>query len=124
VHEAGWDVPIYLARELLLGVKREDILSTSYEVFRKRSAEARRQLSLVVNEPGVMAIHPEEIFCDTFLPGRCVNQLDGDPLYVDDDHLNSIGAAMLSQKVVRAMKEKGWLGEAETPRLGTVKLQD
>ncbi len=64
---------------------------------------------MLANHPNLIRIRPEEIFCDTYVPGRCTAQLRGDPLYADDDHLNSIGSTMLSKKIVEAMKAKGWL---------------
>jgi peptidoglycan/LPS O-acetylase OafA/YrhL len=108
VPEVGWNVPGHLAREIQFGVVRREPLSTSYEVFKERTRNAREQLDMVEEHPNLVRIIPDEIFCNTYAPGRCIAQINGQPLYYDDDHLNSIGAAMLSERIVEAIRQKGW----------------
>lgn len=109
VPEAGWDVSRRLAREAMLDTKRQEALSTSYDVFVRRTANTHAQLDKIPDHPNLIRIRPEEIFCDTFVAKRCVTEWNGAPLYFDDDHLNSKGSAMLAEKITDAMKEKGWL---------------
>jgi len=113
VPEAGWNVPQYLARESHHGVARNAPLSTSHAVFTERAQNAYAQLDKIDDHPNLIRVRPEEIFCDSYVPGRCVTQLDGEPLYFDEDHLNSIGAGMLSETVVAQMDQRGWLPERE-----------
>ena len=109
VPEVGWNVPRLLAREIQFGIGRQSPLSTSFEVFRRRSGNARAQLDLLADNPNLLRVRPEELFCGTHIADRCLAQLDGKPLYFDDDHLSGIGSAMLAGKIVAAMKEKLWL---------------
>ncbi|ESX64464.1 hypothetical protein X759_31200 [Mesorhizobium sp. LSHC420B00] len=55
----------------------------------------------------MVRIRPERIFCSSSTPARCVALLGQDPLYFDDNHLNSIGAAMLAEAIVNAMAVQG-----------------
>jgi peptidoglycan/LPS O-acetylase OafA/YrhL len=118
VPEVGWNVPLYLANEINLQYDRQEPLTTSYNVFMDRVKNTRIQLDLLKDDKRLIRIRPEEIFCNTVVPERCVAQLDGKPLYFDDDHLNSIGAAMLSKKITEAMMKRGWLSDLTGTKLG------
>lgn len=110
VPEVGWHVPYYLAREILFGVEKTEVLSTSFEVFKDRTKDVREQFNMIGEHGNLLMIKIEEVFCNTFIVDRCVAQLeDGKPLYYDKNHLNSIGGFMLSEKIIKAMKEKEWL---------------
>jgi hypothetical protein len=108
VPEIGWDVPGHLAREIQFGFERREPLSISYEVFKQRTRNAREQMDMMEDHPNLVRIRPDEVFCNTFVPERCVAQINGKPLYYDDDHLNSIGATMLSERIVETIRQKGW----------------
>ncbi|MCE7999537.1 MAG: acyltransferase [Rhodobiaceae bacterium] len=110
VPEAGADVPIQLARELHYGVDRQRPFSTSMEVFDQRNERTVAALDDLTSQYGLLAIHPGKVFCDSFVKNRCVAQLNGDPLYFDDDHLNSVGSAMLAEHIVRVLFEQGVVG--------------
>jgi peptidoglycan/LPS O-acetylase OafA/YrhL len=112
IPEVGWNVPHRLARERLLGVARETPLSTSVSAYRARTANATAQLDRLREHPNLIRVRPADIFCDTDLPGRCVAERDGAPLYFDDDHLNSIGADLIAARIIAAMQARAWLGEA------------
>ncbi len=107
--EAGWDVPTYLAREVVYGIKRREPLSTSFDLFRERSRNAREQLDALPDNPNLVRIEPEKIFCNTYLAARCVAEVDGKSLYLDDDHFDSVGASLLARGVVQAMTARNWL---------------
>ncbi len=110
VPEVGWRVPDYIARKALLGQSLSVPLSTDYQVYLERSANARGYLDAVPDHKNLLRIRPAELFCDTFMPQRCVAQLeDGTPLYFDDDHPNEIGARMIAEEVLRGFHSKGWL---------------
>jgi hypothetical protein len=117
VPEVGWNVPDYLAREKLLGIKRIQPLTTSFEVFNERSRNAHQQLDLLGDDPNLIRIRPEDLFCNSFVPSRCVAELKQKPLYSDDDHLNKMGASMLAEQIVKAIKQKGWVNDVSDARL-------
>ncbi len=107
VPEAGADVPIQLARELHYGIDRQSPLSTSLEVFARRNGATVAVLDALARQYELLTIHPDEVFCDSFVENRCVVQLNGDPLYFDDDHLNSIGTTMLAEHIVGSLVKQG-----------------
>jgi len=109
VPEVGWHVPYYLAKEILFDTERLELLSTSFEVFKQRTKNANEQLDKISDHPNLARVKVEEIFCNTFMVDRCVAQMDRKPLYIDTNHLNSIGTSMLSTKVMKTLQENQWL---------------
>jgi hypothetical protein len=109
IPEVGWNVPRELARYALLNIQNDRSLSTSFEVFGERNEKARVQLDRIGDHPNLLRIYPEYVFCNTFVEGRCISQLESKPLYFDDDHLNNIGAEMLSRDIIHQMEVRGWL---------------
>lgn len=109
VPEVAWNVPMYLAKSHLFNANKKEPLSTSYTVFKERSANAYEQLDLLGQHKNLLRIYPEKVFCNTLLEGRCLAELDSKPLYFDDDHLNSIGSAMLAKEIIRHLEAKGWI---------------
>ena len=110
VPEAGWNVPAKLARDILFDKQSEKPLSTSFSVYKERVKNSHQQLDLISDHKNLIRIYPSKLFCDTEQVGRCVNRmLSGEPLYFDDNHLNSIGALQLSKKIVRSMLENQWI---------------
>ncbi|MCE9662744.1 acyltransferase [Halomonas sp. M5N1S17] len=109
VPEVGWDVPNFLAKEVLYGIEREAPLSTSHEVFQERVAATYDQLAL--SEPGddLIRIKPERLFCNTYRPGRCVAEMEGELLYYDTDHLNTLGSSLVVRKTMRQLLDAGWI---------------
>lgn len=109
IPEVGWDVPKHLAYEQLYGVATEQPLSTGYAVFKQRSQRANQLLDTLPNHAGLLRVRPERIFCDSRIANRCIAEWNDAPLYFDDDHLNSVGAQLLSTEIVRTMQRAGWL---------------
>jgi hypothetical protein len=105
----GWDVPRLLISELIFGKARSRPLATSHKVYLDHAGPAVSHLDRVPDHPNLIRILPSDLLCNTVLPDRCVAEIDGRPLYLDDDHPNSIGAGMLSDAIIAAMGEKGWL---------------
>ncbi len=109
VPEVGWHVPKYLARQKIFENQASENLSTSYLVFKERSNEGYRLLDSLGDNPNLLRIYPEEVFCNTTIPGRCMAQEAGVVLYADDDHLGHNGTRMLSELVINNLKLKGWI---------------
>lgn len=109
VPEVGWNVPQRLAREAQFGVVRSGPLSTSYEVYQRRTGEIHGQLSILPNSPGLIRLRPNRLFCDPDVAQRCYAQRNGVPLYSDDDHLNSAGARLVAKEAERLLAAAGWL---------------
>jgi peptidoglycan/LPS O-acetylase OafA/YrhL len=71
-----------------------DYISSPLSDYKKRNAF----VSLVFNEiphPNIIRIKPQDVFCNRSVIGRCDMQVNGVPLYIDDDHLNDEGAKLI-----------------------------
>jgi peptidoglycan/LPS O-acetylase OafA/YrhL len=99
IPEAGWDVPAYLAKEIVFGGKRSVDLSTSVEVYKARNAVSNAMLDSIGNNVNLMRVKPAELFCDALQQGRCLLQMQGHPLYIDDDHLSQLGASIVAARL-------------------------
>nr|MDJ0941121.1 acyltransferase family protein [Woeseiaceae bacterium] len=100
VPEVGWNVPEYLARAEMYGEARDAGLSTSYARFKERNELALATLDSLGERDGLIRVRPHEIFCDSAISGRCLAQDGGLPLYFDDDHLNSVGAEPVVERIL------------------------
>lgn len=110
IPEVGWDVPRYLAKAQWFGYDVSRPLSTSYPVFKQRVSSTYRELDAIAADENLLRIKPETVFCNTAIPDRCVAEdVKLGPYYGDDDHLDSIGAAMISRQIIAAMRLKGWI---------------
>ncbi|MFO1141849.1 MAG: acyltransferase family protein [Amaricoccus sp.] len=88
VPEIGWSVPDVLGAHLMHGTPLPPA-PTAGEVA-SRNARVDAVLAELAREPGVAVLPLAPIFCT---PGCAVNDAEGRPLYVDDDHLSRTGAA-------------------------------
>lgn len=89
--ELKMHVPKSMGRSRLY--KNEELrVSISVEEFHERNALANQLIDELVSECGVVDLDPAPLFCDQ---KRCYGDLDGNPIYFDDDHLNNRGAALL-----------------------------
>lgn len=103
VPEAGWDVPAYLAREIQLGINRDEFLSTSYARYQQRHDVLLDAFQRLPASPNLIHIMPQAIFCNNLLPERCILQDGMGPLYSDDDHLNNRANGVIAQFIVNAL---------------------
>jgi len=110
VPEAGWNVPIKLARDYLFNRKNRFPLSTSFDVYKERVKNADKQLDMLKSDANLVRIHPSILFCNTTIKGRCINQTkDGKPLYFDSHHLNRYGAGDLTNLIIDVISKKHWI---------------
>ncbi|MBV1929247.1 MAG: acyltransferase [Gammaproteobacteria bacterium] len=103
VPEAGWNVPDYISRFNWIKSDttfKEQIASTSYQVFKERNNRTIDALDEIGQNENLQRIFPEKILCDSILSERCITNLDGLILYRDDDHLSDAGAKLVLQKII------------------------
>lgn len=84
------DVPKTMGRALMLGEQRE--VSISIEEYRQRNAFVWETQDIMAERCGVKILDPLPYLC---LDGRCKGDLDGLPIYYDDNHLNERGGSLL-----------------------------
>ena len=52
----------------------------------------------------IVRVYPEKVFCEDLLDNYCVGAIDGKILYSDDDHLSIEGAELISNLVLKEIK--------------------
>jgi peptidoglycan/LPS O-acetylase OafA/YrhL len=99
IPEAGWDVPAYLTKEMMFGIARNVDLSTSAAVNADRNMASNLMLDAIADTPNLVRVRPAALFCNTLQEGRCLLQRNGEPLYIDDDHVSQLGARLIAAKL-------------------------
>jgi ABC-type antimicrobial peptide transport system ATPase subunit len=94
--EAGWDVPVNLSREMYFGIKRTIDLSSDAMVNTLRNAHSDAMLDNVGLHPNLLRIKLADLSCKTLQPVRCLVQMQGRPLCINDDHVSQLGASMIA----------------------------
>jgi len=107
VPEVGWDPErvAFLSTQFMDLSFKDITISTSYAVFKERNKAAYTALDSIPPHPMLFRVKPEEIFCDTFLKGRCVAAINGKQFYRDDDHLGEVGASLVNAKIIEIIKQ-------------------
>ncbi|MDB5526944.1 MAG: acyltransferase 3 [Devosia sp.] len=105
VPETGWNIPKRNAKKLLFSGSVETLISTSQARFKLRNRFIDDTLD-AIQSPQLLRVKPEQLLCGSFIPGRCAAQLDGIPLYYDDDHLSLDGAALVVDEIFRVLAAK------------------
>jgi hypothetical protein len=104
IPEVGWVVPKSLHVAKLQNMLIENsFLSTDYSLFKSRNAAVYRIFDQIKGD--LTRIKVEEYFCDTYVSNRCVSQLNGVPLYYDDDHLSDFGTSFIIPKIVSSLRD-------------------
>ena len=77
------------------------IRSTSYLMYKDRNKDAIDALDAIGNHANLFRVLPNKILCDTYLKNRCVFELNGKPLYFDDNHLSNAGASLVNSEIIK-----------------------
>ena len=88
--ELKLNVPEVMGRSLLIG--QEKRVSVSLAEYKERNEIALRLLDDVASKCNVTLLDPIPYLCDA---ERCYGDVDGLPIFFDDDHLNMRGADLL-----------------------------
>lgn len=86
------NVTITMFRSLTLNNKRNSVQITRDE-YNQRHITAFKTQDTAVNQCGAKILNPTPYFCDS---EYCYGDIDGVPLYFDDDHLSSYGSEVIS----------------------------
>lgn len=110
IPEVGWNVPKKIISKIS-GKNAEDAqnelknnpLTTSYEVYKRRSRRTIRMYNSIKNNPNLLRIYPVKIFCKK---GRCYTHDLKMLYYRDDDHLSYQGATILVKNIYKEIEKK------------------
>lgn len=91
IPEMGINVPKTMAKRLMLGQQEVDI-SLSLEQYHQRHAVIWQAQDQAAQQCGAKILDPLPYLCPN---GRCISQINGRPLYYDDDHLSEFGNQLL-----------------------------
>jgi peptidoglycan/LPS O-acetylase OafA/YrhL len=110
--ESGWNVPRLNFHHLVVTDKLVGTISTSFDVYKKRNRFVDTVLDGVPDRTNLVRVKPADLLCNTFVPGRCVVQTDGIPLYFDDDHLSNAGARIVIGQIGKALPHAASVADA------------
>lgn len=102
IPEQGWDVPLVAAQRLAYHGNGE--VSVSLDSYRERNKPVVDAFDAIPDHENLFRVRPADIFCDTFIPGRCVGALDGKSFYRDDDHLSNYGGSFIAREIVEIIQ--------------------
>ena len=109
VPEMGFDVPSTLLlkfnKQRLLSRNKNtiDILSTSYEVYKKRH-KLFFEIFDNIQLSNLYKIYPDQLFCNTIIINRCVANNKETIFYFDDDHLSIGGSKIVVDEIMKLIK--------------------
>lgn len=98
IPEVGLNVPDVMARAAQAG--RTIAVAPRYDEFANRQARTFQLLRSVATEYGASILYPHEMLCDA---KSCAVTNPPRPLYIDDDHLNVVGAMKLAPLFTRVL---------------------
>ncbi|MFL1391130.1 acyltransferase family protein [Pseudomonas tritici] len=90
-----------MGRSMIFGNHQRTSISTQ-EYF-DRHQFILETLNIAAKQCGITLIDPTTILCRT---GRCWGDIDGSPVYFDDDHLNVFGASLLTPLFTETIKKE------------------
>jgi hypothetical protein len=105
IPEVGWPIAEYNFKHLIAGEKIPPTVSIDYNLFVARNSFVTQHLD-ALDAQNLVRIKPERMLCNTYIPGRCVAQMDSKPLYNDDDHLSDLGAALIVDEIMRSFRAR------------------
>ena len=98
IPEVGWDIPRFNFTNYIHSGKVIPNISTSHERFLQRNAFISEALQ-AAPASNVVHIKPEQFFCSNHEKGRCMAQINHQPLYYDSNHLATAGARPLAHAI-------------------------
>ena len=108
VPEMGFNVPTLFKTNFYklrnLNSYQVPILTTSYEVYKKRNKLIFDILDSV-QSPNIYRIYPHELFCNTIKINRCIANNDKSIFYSDDDHLSLEGSKLVVNDIMKKIKK-------------------
>jgi len=104
VPEVGWNVPKVNFVSYLDNGSAPKVISTPYDRFKTRNRFTNDALKASEDYKNIVHVKPESLLCDSFLKGRCVAQVNGVPLYSDQDHLANAGAKLVVDEIMNHIK--------------------
>jgi peptidoglycan/LPS O-acetylase OafA/YrhL len=104
VPEYGIHIP---RRMMKLAIRRQEPdISETYSTFKERSANAYEAFDKIGDNPNLVRVYPEKIFCDSFRKDKCVAHNTENLFYVDNSHLSRAGTDLVVKEIFKTVNEK------------------
>jgi SGNH domain (fused to AT3 domains) len=102
------ELPFHLPNAMMKAMMRNEPIDPKrpyrfnqpFKEFADRQQLVFEKLSEFDQLPGVDVVYPHKLLCDDSV---CKTTIDGKPLYFDDDHLGSFGAAYVEPAIQKAL---------------------
>lgn len=104
VPENAFDVPRLIHSKLNKTNINVPILSTSYDVYKKRNKFIFETLDSIQND-NIYRVYPHKHFCDNQIKNRCVSNSKDKIYYFNDDHLSLQGSTFVVRDIVDIIKK-------------------
>jgi peptidoglycan/LPS O-acetylase OafA/YrhL len=104
VPENAFDVPRLIHNKLNKTNINVPILSTSYDVYKKRNKFIFETLDSIQND-NIYRVYPHKHFCDNQIKNRCVSNSKDKIYYFNDDHLSLQGSTFVVRDIVDIIKK-------------------
>ncbi len=111
VPEVGWHLPRKLNSNLMLKSQNEitkylvkqNYLTTSYEIYKKRNYLSFKLLDSINNE-NIYRVYPHKIFCNSQIKNRCITHDNKNFFYYDYVHLLGKGSSSVVSLIMDKIK--------------------
>ena len=80
------------------------ILSSSYEIYKKRNKVIFEILDSV-KSPNIYRLYPHKLLCDKQLENRCITNNENNIFYFDDDHLSIQGSKLVVNEIMKKIEQ-------------------
>ncbi len=104
IPEISWNVPERIFRDEMFSTGITRPVTVPYACHERRIQISRAAFAPFEGNPHVFFVDPADLLCNNHEKGRCIAELDGTPLYLDDDHLSSQGARLLAQDALPTLE--------------------
>jgi len=105
VPEISWDIARLNVSHYRADKTPLSEISIPHSDFKSRNSFVNSIFDEYKNDAKFVPIMPEDIFCNSFIKGRCVAQYQSIPYYYDDDHLSDAGARLVVEKLANSFND-------------------
>ncbi len=96
----GYDVPKFLASRVLND--KEPVANIDYKDFTYRNSNVIKFFNSF--EEGIIRVHPEKIFCNSFVKDKCVANNKEKVFFWNKTHLSIDGGNLLANEIIKKVK--------------------
>jgi len=97
IPEAGWNVPIRAAQIRKFTPSRKVEIATSYQVYKDENKDVIQLMDKLSSVPDITVLNVQDLVCDNQVKNKCINNINGNSLYRDDDHPSPLFADMIAK---------------------------